>query len=133
MKERLTLSGFEVVWRLSAADGIQLLEDEDFDAVVTDLALDGASGIEICQRCKENRPNVPVIVITGFGNMDTAVQAIRARATDFVSKPVDMTIVEHALARALRDRHLREQITSKRGWPSRAAFSAPAPTSAPFC
>jgi len=110
LQERLEAVDFQVVWRLSAQEGLAVLEEEDFDAVITDLSLEGASGIEICQRCRENRPNVPVIVITGFGDMDRAIDAIRAGASDFISKPVDMTILQHALERSLRDRHLREQI-----------------------
>lgn len=110
LEERLKPAGFEVMWRLTSHQGLDALEEQDFDALVTDLSLEGASGIEICQRCRENRPNMPVIVITGFGNMDNAVQAIRAGATDFINKPVEMMSLEHALDRALRDRHLREQL-----------------------
>ena len=99
-----------MTWRTSAHEGIDAIEDQDFDAIITDLSLDGMTGIEICQRCRENRPNVPVIVITGFGDMDRAIDAIRAGASDFISKPIDMALLEHALERSLGERHLREQV-----------------------
>jgi DNA-binding NtrC family response regulator len=110
VEERLKEADFEVLSRLSAHQAMEALEEQDFDAIVTDLSLEGTSGIELCQHCRENRPNVPVIVITGFGNMESAIRAIRAGAADFISKPLDMVILEHALERALRDRHLREQM-----------------------
>ena len=110
LHERLEASGYEVSWRQHADEGIDLLSDRDFDVVITDLNLDGASGLDICRRFKENRPNTPVIVITGFGDMGAAVAAIRAGAQDFLSKPIDMALLEHAIVRSLSQRHLREQI-----------------------
>jgi two-component system response regulator HydG len=68
------------------------------------------TGIEICRRFKENRPNTPVILITGFGSMSSAVDAMRAGAQDFITKPVEVPVLLHAIERSLGDRHLREQI-----------------------
>src|SRR5688572_21641656 len=104
LEEGLKPAGFEVTWRLASHQALDALDEQDFDAIITDLSLEGATGIDICQCCKENRPDTPVIVITGFGSMESAVQAIRAGATDFINKPVDMRSLEHALERALRDR-----------------------------
>jgi DNA-binding NtrC family response regulator len=103
-------AGHEVTWRLSAEEGIELLQERDFDVVVTDLKLDGTDGLEICRRVSQNRPNTPVIVVTGFGNMSSAVGAIRAHAYDFMIKPVDSQLLQHAVERSLNQRHLREQI-----------------------
>jgi DNA-binding NtrC family response regulator len=111
LSERLEAAGYELTWRLTADEGIELLQERDFDVVITDLNLDGASGIDICQRVKENRPNTPVLVITGFGNMSSAVDALRAGAHDFMTKPIDSQLLQHAVERALRMRHLREQIS----------------------
>jgi two-component system response regulator HydG len=110
LDESLAANGYEVTWRLNAEEGIELLQQRDFDAVITDLNLEGTSGIEICKRVNENRPNTPVIVITGFGNMTSTIGAIRAGAYDFITKPVDVPLLAHALERALGLRHLREQI-----------------------
>jgi DNA-binding NtrC family response regulator len=110
LEERLGAAQFRVTWRLSALEGLELLAERDFDAIITDMNLGGMTGIELCRRCKENRPNTPVIVITGYGDMQTAIGSIRSGASDFISKPVDMQILEHALGRALRERHLREQV-----------------------
>jgi DNA-binding NtrC family response regulator len=110
LAEHLEASGYAVSWRPSAHDALTLLEEQDFDAVITDMTLEGMSGIELCSRCRDNRPTSPVIVITGFGDMASAIGAIRAGASDFISKPVELALLDHALRRALDDRHLREQI-----------------------
>ena len=110
LHERLQGMGYDVSWRVHADEGVEVLQEQDFDVVITDLHLDGASGLDICKRFKENRPNTPVIMITGFGDMSAAIGAIRAGAHDFLSKPLDMTILQHAIERSLAQRHLREQI-----------------------
>ena len=110
LHERLVASGYEACWCEHFDDGVELLEQQDFDVVITDMNLDGASGLDLCRRFTENRPNTPVIVITGFGDMGAAIAAIRAGAQDFLSKPLDMALLEHAIQRALSQRHLREQI-----------------------
>jgi DNA-binding NtrC family response regulator len=110
LAERLTASGSEVTWRLTGDDAIALLDERDFDVVITDLNLAGTSGLDLCRRIRENRPSTPVIVITGFGDMASAISAVRAGASDFISKPVEMPILAHAIERALRDRQLREQV-----------------------
>ena len=110
LQERLESSGYEVCWRERADEGVELLQEQDFDVVIADVNLDGASGLELCKRFKENRPSTPVILISGFGDMGAAIAAIRAGAQDFLSKPVDMAILEHAIQRSLSQTHLREQI-----------------------
>jgi DNA-binding NtrC family response regulator len=110
LAERLEASGFEVAQRMSAEAALDLLEEQDFDALVTDLTLDGMTGIELCARCRENRANMPVIVITGYGDMNSAIAAIRAGASDFITKPVDGAILQHAVERALKEGQLRERV-----------------------
>ena len=110
LDESLGAAGYDVTWRLTADEGVELLQERDFDVVISDLNLQGTSGIEICQRFRENRPNTPVIIITGFGDMAAAIAAIRAGAQDFINKPLEMPLLEHAIERSLRDRHLREQV-----------------------
>jgi two-component system response regulator HydG len=98
------------MWRTRGEEGLDLLRDQDFDVIITDLNLDGASGIDLCKRFTENRPDTPVIVITAFGDMSAAIGAIRAGAHDFINKPLDMTVLERAIERATQHRHLREEV-----------------------
>lgn len=97
----------------SVADAVAALErvrEGDFDVVLTDLNMPGVSGIELCERVAAHRPDVPVVVITAFGSLETAISAIKAGAYDFVTKPVDLDILAVSLERALNHRALKEQI-----------------------
>ena len=102
--------GFHVSWYTSAEEALRILKDEEFDVVLTDLEMPGMNGIELCDRIVSNRPDVPVIVITAFGSLETAVEAIRAGAYDFVSKPVEMDILALTLERALKHHALQEKV-----------------------
>ncbi|WP_437732780.1 sigma-54-dependent transcriptional regulator [Sorangium sp. So ce1335] len=102
--------GFKTAWRTSAAEAIELLDAEDFDVVVTDMTMRGMNGLELCDRIVQNRPDLPVIVITAFGSLDTATSAIRAGAYDFVTKPFELDALKLTVERALRHRALREEV-----------------------
>src|SRR4051812_44172306 len=79
--------GFETAWRTSSDEAFALLQAEDFDIVICDLNMQGMNGLELCERIAANRPDIPVVVITAFGSLETAVAAIRAGAYDFITKP----------------------------------------------
>jgi len=102
--------GFSVVWRSNAEDGLHLAGQEDFDAVVTDLNMRGMSGLQLCERLVQNRPDIPVIVITAFGSLETAVAAIRVGSYDFITKPFEMDQLALTLDRAVQHRALREEV-----------------------
>ena len=106
----LAKSGFAVRWTTEAAEVPALLEADDTDVVLTDLQMHGMSGLELCERIVSNRPDVPVVVITAFGNLDTAIAAIRAGAYDFLTKPPEMDALVVALERAVQHRTLREEV-----------------------
>jgi two-component system response regulator AtoC len=106
----LAKRGFEPVCVLSGAEALEMLSSHDFDVVVTDVNMRGITGIELCQRAVANRPDVPVIVITAFGSMETAIAAMRAGAYDFIAKPVDMDALEFALNRGIGHHRLRTEV-----------------------
>jgi DNA-binding NtrC family response regulator len=101
---------FRCTSRTSARDALLATADAEFDVVVTDLNMREISGIELCERLVANRPDVPVIVLTGFGSLETAVAAIRAGAYDFIAKPVQTDALVIALDRAIKHRHLRDEV-----------------------
>jgi DNA-binding NtrC family response regulator len=96
--------GFAVTWRTGADDALSLLESEDFDVTLTDLNMRGTNGIELCHRVVAAKPEMPVVLLTGFGNLDAAVAAMRAGAFDFLSKPVKLDVLALALQRAVDHR-----------------------------
>jgi DNA-binding NtrC family response regulator len=115
--------GFEPVSRSSAEEAFSTLLQGDFDVVLADLNMPGMNGIELCERIAANKEDVPVIVMTGFGSLDTAVAAIRAGAYDFVTKPVDLDILALCLDRAVKHRELSRKVKVLSESASRPRFS----------
>jgi two-component system response regulator HydG len=103
-------AGFDVRSRGSAEDALEALANEDFDVVLADVHLTGASGIDLCARIARRWENLPVIVMTVQESVETAVAAIRAGAYDFVSKPPDPGALQVALTRAVKHRHMSEEV-----------------------
>ena len=110
----LTRRGFSVRCARSAAEAMGALKDDAADAVVTDLNMPGVSGTQLCQSIAEQWPDTPVLVLTAFGSLETAVAAIRAGAYDFITKPVEIDVLELALERALRQRNASLEVKQLR-------------------
>ncbi len=106
----LARRGFQIVCESSGSAAMTTLADQDFEAIVTDLHMQGMDGLEFCRRAMECRPAVPVVVVTAFGSMETAVSAIRAGAYDFVTKPFQMEELVLTLTRAVQHRQLGEEV-----------------------
>ncbi len=113
--------GFEVTTHGTADAAFTHLRTSDVDVVVTDINMKGENGLELCQRIVADRPDVPVVVITAFGSLDTAIGAIRAGAYDFVPKPFEVAALIVSLDRAIQHRALREEVKRLR----QAVGSAP--------
>lgn len=103
-------AGLRVIWRTDGEEALVALQGEDVDVVVADLQMPRMGGLALCERVVANRPDVPVVVLTGFGNLESAQGAIRAGAYDFVSKPVEVDALVLVLARAIEHRELRGQL-----------------------
>jgi len=96
----LTGGGHEAVDVGSAEKAWERLQADDLDVVITDVSLGGMDGLELCRRMHASMPDIPVIVLTGHGNVDTAVAALRAGAHDFLPKPIVTELLLAAVARA---------------------------------
>jgi len=94
----------------SADEAFTLVMEGKVDLVATDLRMRGMNGIELCQRIAVNRPDVPVVVMTGFGTLDTAIETIRAGAFDFLTKPFGIDSLVLVVERAISQRNLREEV-----------------------
>jgi DNA-binding NtrC family response regulator len=101
---------FEVSVCTSGEQALARVTSQDFDVLLTDLNMPGMSGIEVCRRLANCRPDIPVVVITAFGSLETAVEAIRAGAYDFITKPIDVEPLVIAVERAERHKSLREEV-----------------------
>jgi two-component system response regulator AtoC len=102
--------GFLVSSASSAAAGLEVIDSEDFDVVVTDLHMPGMDGLAFCERVLAKRPDVPVVVLTAFGTLENAIAAIRVGAYDFITKPFEVEMLRLTLARAAQHRALREEV-----------------------
>jgi DNA-binding NtrC family response regulator len=94
----------------SGVEALESISEQDVDVVVTDVRMPGLGGIELCRQALALRPDVPVIVLTAFGSMETAVDAIRAGAWDFLTKPVDLDALELVVRRAAQHRAMTRQL-----------------------
>ena len=118
----LTKEGYHVTSMNTAADGLAKFERDGADLLITDLMLPDADGISVLKRAKELRPTVEVIVITGHGTVEKAVEAMRLGAYDFIEKPLDRTELVKAVGKAVEkqklseeNRRLREELQQQRG------------------
>ena len=110
LAEGLVQHGFEARWNVSPQGALAQLAQQDFDVVSTDINMRDMSGLELCQKATEAHPQLPVIVITAFGSMETAVQAIRVGAYDFITKPFDIEVVAIAIERAVKHGVLTREV-----------------------
>ncbi len=96
----LKSDGYDVATAASGQQGIDLFQKEFFPIVLTDIKMPGMDGIEVLRRIKEINPEVEVIVITGHGDMESAIQSLHLGASDFITKPVSDQLLSIALERA---------------------------------
>jgi two-component system response regulator AtoC len=102
--------GWDALFVTEAEEAMAAPPDPELDVVLTDLRMPGVDGLSLCRRVVESRPDVPVVVMTAFGSLETAVAAIRAGAYDFVTKPIEADALHLTLERALRHRRLTHQV-----------------------
>ncbi len=114
----LSSRDFVVQTHVAMDEAVLALKQRDFDVVVTDVnmgplgALGGMDGIAFCRHVTETHPDVPVVILTAFGDMPMAVAAIRAGAYDFMSKPVQPEQLAFTVQRAAHFRGLRAEVNS---------------------
>jgi two-component system, sensor histidine kinase and response regulator len=94
----------------SALAALDLIAATDYDAVVTDIKMPGMDGLALLERIKSLRPDTPTLLITGHGERDLAVRALRGGAYDFIQKPIDRDYFVASLSRAVQRRQLGRQV-----------------------
>ncbi len=106
----LALRGYKVSGFTSSVAALEALAATDAQVVLTDFHMPGVNGLQVCERVVANRPDIPVVVMTAFGSMETAIEAIRAGAWDFVTKPIEMELLAVVIDRAVRHHNLQEEV-----------------------
>src|SRR5258707_5301454 len=106
--------GFTTFSAGDAEAGLKLLRENSIDLVLTDLKLPGINGLEFLQAVKQQNAVLPVVVMTAFGSVETAVEAMKAGASDYVLKPFSLTEMRMVVRKELDVRNLREENRSLR-------------------
>ncbi|MFZ2763835.1 MAG: sigma-54 dependent transcriptional regulator, partial [Minisyncoccia bacterium] len=110
LAQALQEMGNEVMEAPNGTRAIELLCDHRFDVIVSDLKMPGSTGIDVLKTAKTLHPTTSVILMTAFGSISTAVEAMKAGAFDFVQKPFEIEEMEVKIAKALEVRRMQHQI-----------------------
>jgi DNA-binding NtrC family response regulator len=114
IKVLLSNIGYEVDIALNGRTGIEKLQAESYDLVITDLMMPELDGFAVMKYIKENCPNTLVIVITGYASVESAVRAIRSGAYDYILKPFDFEIIKISVERAWDKLKLEKELGKTR-------------------
>src|SRR5436305_8651768 len=106
----LRLDGVKVDTSDSAQSAIEQIVEREYDAIVSDIKLPGMDGLALLAKIQELRPDTPTLLITGHGEHDLAVRALRGGAYDFIQKPIDRDYLVAALQRAIQTYQLRRKV-----------------------
>ncbi len=125
LKETMETEGYRPIIAKDGLEGIKKIKEHKIDVVLTDLKLPRRDGMEVLRVAKEDNPLMPVIVMTAYGSVDTAVKAIKEGAFDFITKPFDTDHLLHLIRRAVENQRLmaenillKEEFSSMIGMPT---------------
>jgi len=104
-----TKEGYEVKTSLSASKALDLIENQDFDLVISDIKLPEMSGMEILRKVKLKKPELPFVMITAYGSIKQAVEALKVGALDYVLKPFDVEELKIVVAHGLEKGKLKQE------------------------
>lgn len=100
---------YKITEAVDGKKGFDLLKKESFDLVLCDIKMPKMDGIEVLQKAKNSKINTPFIMLTGHGNVETAVEAMKLGAYDFISKPPDLNRLLTSVRHALENKYLRSE------------------------
>jgi len=101
--------GYQTASVASGREALELLDEQPFDLLITDVMMPEMTGTELLERAREQLPDLPAVVITGYADVDLATRAIRAGACDFVTKPFGIPDLKEAIEHALEQASLAEE------------------------
>jgi DNA-binding NtrC family response regulator len=108
--EVLEMAGWTVVSASDGASAVAFLQKEEFDAVLSDLVLPDFNGLEILERARKMYPQMPFLIMTAYGSVETAIRALKSGAYDYLVKPLDLDELHSKMARALETHALRREV-----------------------
>jgi DNA-binding NtrC family response regulator len=108
LSQTLAVLPLQIDTAANGEEALQMVAQHDYAIVLVDLKMPGMDGIEVLRRVREVRPDIPVILLTAFGTIATAVEAMKLGAVDFVQKPFDSDQLRELVQRVLRRQELDE-------------------------
>jgi signal transduction histidine kinase len=109
----LRIPGVQVVTSDSTLEALERIQQYDYDVIVSDIKMPGMDGLALLARIKELRPETPTLLITGHGEHELTIQALRGGAYDFIQKPIDRDYFIAALHRAIQTHQLRRRVAEQ--------------------
>jgi len=109
LKIALEKEGYEVETALSGEKALELTANSFFHCVITDIKMSGMDGLELLKRVKKENPDIIVVLITAYGTFESAVEALRAGASDFITKPFRVDEIKFRLRNVFEKEQLRQQ------------------------
>lgn len=90
LSEILSYEGYKVDEAADGAEGFKMFKEKQYDAILCDIKMPKMDGLEFLEKAKETNPDIPIVMVSGHGNIDTAVDAVKKGAYDYISKPPDL-------------------------------------------
>ncbi len=106
MAERMTAKGMEVTTARSADQALSLIEKETFDAIIMDFQMPEMDGMEALKSIKNNKPELQIILLTGYATVEKTVEAMKIGATDLLEKPADLETLATKIKQAKTEKML---------------------------
>jgi DNA-binding NtrC family response regulator len=114
LKDWFSAEGYEITSACCGKEALSLIDDRDFDVALLDIKMPGMDGMEVQERLREADPELQIIIMTGYATVETAVQALKRGAWDYVTKPVDPDELAHLVTKAMEHRRTRQEVTRLR-------------------
>ena len=123
LRDVLTISGYTVRTAPSGERALQILETAQMDLIISDLKMSGMSGIQLLKKVKEKTPSLPFVILSGYGDMDSVIEAMHSGVADYLKKPFSVNEVLEVTARELK--------RSRQVHPVAAVAATPGPAEKP--
>ncbi len=106
MSERMKARDMEVTTATSAQQALEIIEKESFDAIILDFQMPGMDGMDALKAIKAKKPELQIILLTGYATVEKGVEAMKIGATDFIEKPADLEVLAEKIKSAKAEKML---------------------------
>ena len=111
LSEMLTLSGYTVSAASNGKEALDILKNYTADIIISDIKMPEIDGIKLLKQIKSNYPDTQIIIVTGYGSIDSAVEAMKEGAYDYITKPIVDNEIKIVLERLVKQKQLLEENT----------------------